>query len=244
MFRLFAPVLLLEAFCLYHAYKNKKDRMWYWIILLLPLIGSIIYLFDNVFNQINSNAINDELKSLVNSNRKVQHLEKALQFADTIVNKTALADEYVRLARYTEAIALYGSCLEGYNADDPDILVKLLKTNYLNHNYKEAIANGLKLEGRKEFENSEERIAYALAMHHQNDTVSAKQVFESMDVPYTNYQHRLEYCRLLLETGQKHEAKDKLQEILSEFDHMDRLERRHKKDVYGELTKLCLSLND
>ena len=43
MFRFYTPILILQVFCLYHAYKNKSENWWYFLILMFPLIGSLIY---------------------------------------------------------------------------------------------------------------------------------------------------------------------------------------------------------
>ena len=42
---------LLQVFCIYHAYKNRKETHWYFIIFFLPIIGGIIYLVTQVFNK-------------------------------------------------------------------------------------------------------------------------------------------------------------------------------------------------
>ena len=47
MLGLFTPILLLQAFCVYHAYRNNVEQRWYWLILFLPLFGCIIYLVQN-----------------------------------------------------------------------------------------------------------------------------------------------------------------------------------------------------
>ena len=47
MLGLYTPVFLLQAFCVYHAYRNNVEQRWYWLILFFPLFGCIIYLVQN-----------------------------------------------------------------------------------------------------------------------------------------------------------------------------------------------------
>ncbi len=243
MFRLFTPIILLQCFCVYHAYKNNKDRIWYFIIILLPIVGCLIYIFDNFNSPDNIGDIAENFKSAVNTNHRVKKLEKAIQFSDNIINKTALADEYVKLKRYAEAIDLYESCLEGYNADDEEILLKLLKAEYHNENYQRAVEYGQRLQGKHLFKSAEEEQYLALALYNNGDVHQAFTTFQRIDVPFGNYDQRLTYYGLLVENDSD-KAKEKLKEILDEFNHMDGLERRNNEATFGKLKKLYQSLPD
>ncbi len=242
MFRLFAPIILLQCFCVYHAYKNDKDRIWYFIIVLLPIVGCLIYIFDNFKTPDNLGEISENLKSAVQTNHRVKRLQKAIEFSDTINNKTLLADEYVKLKRYDDAIQLYESCLEGYNADDKEILMRLIKAAYLSEDYEKVVHQGKKLRGDNLFRNSEEELYFAKALYHTGASDLAIEVFESLDVQYANYRQRLTYYTLLKETDVS-QAKTKLEEILAEFNHMDRKERHNYQSVFNELKKLYESLD-
>jgi hypothetical protein len=61
-------------------------------------------MYHNFYNRNNINTIAEGVKEVVNSNYKIEQLEKALQFSDNITNKTNLADAYVGNNRYTDAI--------------------------------------------------------------------------------------------------------------------------------------------
>lgn len=232
------PLLLLQGFCIYHAYTNKADWKWYALIIFLPLIGSIIYLYVNFVNRQNVNTVSKGVKSVINSNYELEQLEKQMAFSDTIQNKTLVADKYVELERYTEAIDLYESCLEGFNHSDPKILKKLIKALYHAENYEQAVFYGNKIQDDKYFLKSEEAICYAWSLFYQDKQKEAEVLFEKMDVAFANYVHRMEYAKFLHEVGQQDEALAKLEEVMAEFEHMESHERRNLRPTTRAIEQL------
>jgi len=189
MFGLYTPLILLQAFCIYHAYRNNAEQRWYWFILIFPGIGCAFYLYHHFYNRNSLNTIAEGVKEAVSSNYKVTQLEKALRFSDTIKNRINLADAYVDCGRYPAAITLYQETLTGFMADDPSLRMKLLQAHFLNQDYSQAIALGNDLKSEKTFRNAEQRLAYAWALHYDGKTEKAEQVFMDMDTDI------LAFCR-------------------------------------------------
>ncbi len=235
MIRIFPLVVLVQIFCLYHAYKNNTEQKWFWLIVFLPFIGSIIYLYYHFYNRTTVETVSETITKVVNTNYKVEQLEKEVKFSDTVTNKTQLAEEYVNIGSYDKAIDLYKSCLKGTHADDPDILLGLVKSTYLNNNYDATIQYGKIIESEKIFQNAEERVAYAWALFNTGDSANAEKNFEAMDFQFSNYKQRLEYCNFLKEENRIDDAKAKLSEMIEEIDHMDRKEQRSKRTIYRDI---------
>lgn len=238
MLGLYTPVLLLQAFCVYHAYRNNAEQRWYWLIIFFPLVGCIIYLVDNFYNRKNIQTIAKGVQEVINTNYRLEQLEKAMRFNNSLANKTNLADAYVQYARYPEAIELYTDCLAGFMSDDPTLRIKLLQTHFLNRDYDSTIAVGETLASEKSFEKAEEKVSYAWALHYTGRTDRAGEVFDAMDKSFTNYHQRLEYCKFLQQTSKPEVLKEKLSELFGEIEHMQRSERRLKRDVIREIKDL------
>jgi hypothetical protein len=238
MFGFYTVIILLQAFCLYHAYKNNAEQKWYWFILLFSVIGCLMYLFHNFNNQNGIETMTEGLKVAANSNYKIEQLEKALRHSDNITNKINLADAYVSYGRYGDAVALYLDCLKGFMADDPALRMKLLQTYFLHQDYESAILYGNLLRSEKAFKNSEERLAFAWALHYSGKTDLAEEVFQDMDKSYSNYKHRVEYCKFLIATDKKEALKSKLNDLLEEFEHMKGPERSLHRSIIREIKDL------
>lgn len=244
MFGFYTPFFLLQAFCVYHAYRNNAESRWYWFILLFPGIGSGFYLYHHFSNRTNIDAIAETVKVVVNNNYRIEQLEKAFRFSDNHNNRIHLADAYVEYGRYADAIALYEGALIGFMADDEGIRMKLLHAHFLNKNYHEAIALGTALEDKKIFKHAEQRILFAWALHYQNNTDAALKVFEDMDRSFTNYPHRLEYCKFLKATGKTDLLQEKVSELLQEFEHMRGPEKKLYRDIMSDVKSLIPSASN
>ncbi|HYC83698.1 MAG TPA: hypothetical protein VEB86_00690 [Chryseosolibacter sp.] len=235
MYGFYTPFFLLQAFCVYHAYRHNYDYKWYFLILFFPGVGACIYLIHHFYNRQNVKSISEGLKVVVNSNYRIEQLEKTLKFSDTVANRINLADAYVQIGRYNEAADLYRQSLQGFMADDPALRMKLLYALFLKEDYRDCVALGDSLRQEKTFRGASERLAYAWALYYEGHPEKAEATFQDMDRSYTNYNQRLEYCKFLVKTGRKAEAKEKLADLLGEFEHMKGPERRLYRALIAEV---------
>ena len=241
MLGLFTPILLLQAFCVYHAYRNNVEQRWYWLILFLPLFGCIIYLVQNFNSASTIKSLEENVKAAVISNYKTEQLEKALRFSDSVKNKIHLADEYVIIGRYVEAIQLYESSLQGFMSDDPSLRMKLLSAHFMNEDYGAAVQYGDNLKSETVFKNSEVRVTYAWSIYQTGQAALAETIFADMDKSFSNYYHRLEYCKFLIKIEKMELAKEKLTELMQEFDHVKGPERRLNRETFSQVKDLHAS---
>lgn len=235
MFRFYPLVILLYAFCIYHAYTNKADQKWFWIILIFPFFGSVFYLYDTFYRRDEFNGIREEVKSTLVPGYKSNDLEKHLKYTDTVTNRVVLGDEYSSKGNYVEALSLFHSCNEGIYKNDVHLLLKIIKNSYLLEDYKSVIEYGNQIKQEKEFANSNEKAAYAWSLYYENRNEDALTNFEDLNIAYSNYECRLEYARLLNLIDKRNEAKSLIEEMLEEIESMDIYEKKMKKAIYKEI---------
>ncbi len=235
---LYISLTLLYAYCVYHAYKTSAEQRWYWLILFLPVVGCVLYLAQVFANQSTADIPNDNLRESTVSTHRIGQLESAVEFNDSVTNKEALADAYIDVRRYKDAVPLYVSCLQGFMAGDPAISMKLLYAYFMDGNYAEAVELGNLLKSEKGFRDSEARLAYAWALYRRGDKQKAEAAFVDMDRSFTNYHHRFEYSKFLVETASPTAAKAKLSELLEEFDQMKDTERRQTRSIQRDIKML------
>ena len=234
MFRFYPLVILIQAFCLYHAYTHKSDGKWFWIILFFPLVGGLAYLYVHFYNKKNLTNLKEGVKETLTENYRLKKLQQQVAFSDTHSNRMALGTEHMILGNLEKALEIFTSCQTGVYQEDIDLNKKLLQVQYLKDNYKEAINYGNKIINEPEFKHSDEMTAYAWALHKTGQTAEAEEIFDKMDVNYCNYKNRLEYCYFLEETKGANQARVKLDELLREISEMDTYERKvNKKEIQG-----------
>jgi len=238
MLKLFYPLLVLQGFCLWHAYKSNAGQKWYWLIVFLPYVGCFLYLYDAFYSRRTVEVIGEELKSVVNSNYKIEQLEKALKFSSNVKNRMNLADAYAEIGRYKDAIAQYEESREGYMADDEQLSRKLLGALFLDKQYDRCIEIGKQLSGSKSFRNSDQHMDLAWALHYQGQTDESYKHFADMDREFSNYDHRYAFCRFLIATGKAEEAKQKADVLMAEIEMMKSNERRVNRSAIDEIKNL------
>lgn len=241
MFRFYPIVIVLQGFCIYHAYKNNNLQKWFFIIFFLPLIGSLIYLYVHFYNRKNIDDFSEGVKSVLNTNYQIEKLEKELKVADTTTNRVKLADEYLHVGRVEEAVDLYKSSMNGISEDDPELLMKLIKAGFLIKDHQTVIRCGDKIKSDFAFKNSEERVAYAWSLYYLDRKEEADLHFKDMDARFANHKHRLEYSKFMMAIERPKAAKDLLGELLDEFDQMDGREKKLKRTTWKEVKKLYRS---
>ncbi len=234
---------MLQGYCLYHAYKNNNDQKWFWLIIFLPLIGCLIYLYVNFYSKENLENVGEGIKRAVNSNYDTQKIEKDVKVSDTVKNRIRLADAYLVDGRYQDALEMYESCSSGFNENDPVILMKLLKAQYFLENYNEVIRLSEKLKNEKIFQNSEEKTALAVALFRIGNLEEAEIIFKEMDARFSNYNHRIEYAKFLLQTGKNKACKGLLYSLEDEFALMDKGSKKINKEFIQKVKNLSKQIS-
>ena len=132
---LYPLIMILQVFCIYHAFTNKVEQKWYLIIFFLPFLGSLFYLYTHFYSRRNIENIAEGFKGVLIENYTIKKLEQEVKFSDTFANKMALADEHLRVGNYDRAKSLYESCVVEPHLNDTHLNMSLLNVNFLKENY-------------------------------------------------------------------------------------------------------------
>jgi hypothetical protein len=238
----YSVILVLQGFCLFHAYKNNTGQKWYWLIIFLPLIGCLIYLYENFYSTRAIGDITEGVKVLVYSNYAVEKLEKEVKYSETITNKMNLADAYAERGRCDEAIKLYESCRKGFYEKNPDLLRKMVPVYFMKKDYPKVVELGQDLSNAKNLGDSEDKIAYSWALHYTGDTPKAEAEFKKLDAKFANFLPRIEYAKFLIAINRSNDAQKILNAIIDEHEGMDSYEKGLKKGFVRESKRLLQTI--
>ncbi|MBL4703769.1 MAG: hypothetical protein JKY54_04560 [Flavobacteriales bacterium] len=237
---LYPRILVLQVFCIYHAIKSKADQKWFYLIIFLPVIGSIIYLYTNFYNRQNMDSIKKGVKTVVQSNFKTQQLEKEHRINNSFLNTVNLADAYLLNEQTTQAIETYLDCLTRFTISQSEIHRKLVAAYVQNEDYVKAIEHGDKIKEDKAFKTSNERVDWAWAYYYLDQNSEAQVIFEALDRPYANYHQRKNYCEFLMYTDRVDQAKELHQELLQEIRDMSSYEKNNLRDQIRAIKSLII----
>ena len=100
-------VLLLDITLIYHASRTGRLQPWAFIILMVPLVGSLAYicveLVPEWFSSPGARQARQRIADRFDPDKRYRELSDRLADSDTIANRTALAHECLNVARFDEA---------------------------------------------------------------------------------------------------------------------------------------------
>lgn len=235
-------IVALQAFCLYHIYKNGKPYYWYFLIFFIPVIGPIIYFIVNIYNRRDAEKIQEEITSIINPTRKIKDLEKKIEFSDSYTNRIELADAYVDNQDMPNAIVNYKRTLLDVDQNDLYARQQLILCYFQLEDYVGVVEHAEIIMSKPEFKGSKQQFCYGLALKEIGKLEKAEEQLKQIDRPYSNYEERLELAKFYLENDRTSEGKELLQEISAESQHMTKPNRRIYRTTIIEVHRLLKAL--
>ncbi|WP_308990494.1 hypothetical protein QLS71_003315 [Mariniflexile litorale] len=236
-------ILLLQGYCIYHAYKNRNAYYWYFLIMFIPVIGSIIYLITQVYNKQDAEKIQEEIVSVINPTKKIKDLEKRLQFTETYQNRVNLADALLDIKDYKNAIPHYLAALEDSSQNDFYVTNKLIEAYYGLKDYNKVILFAEKIQNQSEFKKSRAQFLYGLALEKLGNFEAAEANLRKIDIRYSFYNERLALAKFLISKDKATDAKEILEEIKIESQNMTSANKRIYRTTVQEVEKLLVELS-
>ena len=234
----------LQAICVIHCLRKGRQTNWIWLIIFLPLIGSLIYIFSEIFTGRDIQKVQSGIGSVFNPGGSVRRLEDNLRFSDTFANRVALADAYLAAGSTDRAIELYESSLEGNFTENEYVLSQLIIAYYQKKRYADIIPIGKKIYKLPQFARSRSHILYAAALGYNGDPESAEKEFKTMKARFANYEARYYYALFLVGNDRAAEARLFLHEMLDEVSHLSSRERRYNSNWFRMAKDQLNKLND
>ncbi|AXG70089.1 anaphase-promoting complex, cyclosome, subunit 3 [Kordia sp. SMS9] len=222
---------------MYHAYKNKKDNFWYYLIMILPLVGALIYLFSQVFNKRDLEKVTEEIATVIIPSKKVKDAERQLAFADTFQNRVALADAYFENDDYENASLHYEAALKGNFQKDFYVISQMIQTMSQSQNYEEVIRLAEEIKDNFEFKNSKSQFVYGLALDKLGRIEEAEENLKNIDQRYSNYAERYTLAKFYHKNGNIAKTIEILDDIITESQHMSSHNRRTYRQVVINVIK-------
>ncbi len=231
-------LIALQLYCAYHVYSTKNNAYWYLAIILAPGIGSAIYLVTQVFTKRDVDKVQQEVTAAINPTKKVQNLEKKVAFSDTFQNRLDLADAYMELNDFANAVSHYETALSGSHRDDFYGNAQLMQALFSSEKYAETVAVAKKIEAHKEFEKSRGNFLYGQALFKLGETDKAEEILRKIDRRYSNYEERLVLVKFLEDHGKRADAVELLDNLVEEGNNLTKPNQKRFGKTFLEIRRL------
>lgn len=217
--------IALQAICVIHCLRRGNQK-WIWIIVFLPVVGSLIYIFSEMITRREIDNVTSGVGSVFNPGGSIKKLEEQLRFSDTFHNRIALADAYLAAGQTNDAIALYEQSLTGVFTENEHVIKQLIIAYANVGRHAEIIPLAKKIYTSPQFAKSKVHILYAMALEQTGKNDLAEKEFSIMNGRFAYFEARYQYALFLLRAGRDEEAKQVLDNMVNEGGHLSSRERR------------------
>jgi hypothetical protein len=235
----------LQAICAIHSLRRGTQGRWIWMIVFLPVIGCLAYLYLEVLPSRRISAPKLDITAVLNPSGKLKKLEDELKFTDTFSNKIKLADAYLETGHVDKAVALYESSLTGAFSENEHVLAKLIIAYSQQERYGDVINIAKKIYRLPQFARSKSHMLYAVALEHSGEAASAENEFKLMKGRYAYFEQRYRYGQFLMRQGRDEDAYIIFSDIVDEVPHLSQMEKKSARlwsnKAKEELKKLAVS---
>ncbi len=243
---LVAVELGLQFICAVHVLRTGRPTQWLFVIMLLPVVGCLAYLFLEVLPEVKhshtARRVTKDVGAVINPDGELRRLTKEAMRTDSVQNKYDLAKECIGRARYSEARELLEQCLTGLHADDPHIMMAMARAQFGDEDFPGCIGTMDRLrESNPDFQSSEGHLIYAQAKEGQGLDGEALAEYDALSTYYPGEEARCRHGLLLHKTGQLDQAEAAFRKVVGSVDTGSKAYFRAQREWY-ELARQHLSL--
>ncbi len=236
----FLPLALMIA-CVVHAIRNGNVWPWIYIIVLLPGIGSLIYLFMEILPEMAksraASRLQSNVRTIADPHRTLREAHRTAELVGSVDAKRTLAEEYMLRGAYADAADIYKEAAQGQFKDDPALLFGLARAQFLSGDPAGAQASLDALQASDpNYVSADAHLLYARALEGQGKTADALAEYKRLVAYYSGEEARARYAMLLEKSGARDEAMDVYRQIVKLLDGAPSRYKKAQKE-WGDIAR-------
>jgi hypothetical protein len=215
-------LVIIDVMLVVHAVRTGRAQPWAFIILLVPLIGAVAYvvavLVPDWFGSPQGQRTQKRVATALNPEKRYRELTDAVEIADTIANRAALAEECMALEKFEEAKRHYEVILARPLGDEPVYMVGKAQAQFRFGQAADTVAILDDLRHRwPDYQSAEAHLLYARALEACGRNDEALAEYRALSDYFVGAEARVRYGLLLAKTGRDSEAKAWLTEVVRQL---------------------------
>jgi hypothetical protein len=228
-------VIVLQITLIYHAAKTGRLRPWAFIILIVPLLGSLAYIAVELLPEwLSSHDVQQARRRVANKldpEKQYRELSDRLVVTDTIANRAALAAECIEIGRFEEAEHHYDHILSLPMGHDPIYALGKAKAQFARKRPSETLATLDELQRTwPGYNSAEAHLLYARALQDAGRTDEALEEYHALLDYAPGAEARVRYGMLLKLAGRIADARHVFNEFLIQM----RRQPKHVRKAQAE----------
>ena len=217
----FLLTVALQVFCVVHLLRTGRNMTWLFLIILVPMVGSLAYLIIEVMPSLNQNpAARKALRrarQAIDPNRGVREGSLNYERSQNIDTASRLAGELTKAGRHDEAIRVCMEARTGLFEDDPKLLLALSNAQFAAGHYSQAIDTLDYLRDKNPtFRSADGHLVYARALEESGATARALEEYAALVNYYPGAEARVRQAMLYKKLGDTPRAAELFAAILKD----------------------------
>lgn len=239
-------VLIQVAFVL-HVIKTGRSTTWIWVVVMLPLAGSLAYIILEILPGLTSSragrSASRKIQSVVNPNKEINSAANHYSMVGSVENSMRLADECIKKGLFAEARDLYEKCLVGPHKGDPKLMLGLATSEfYLGENQKAKDILDELIRVNPGYKNQDAHLLYARALDGLDAAAEALHEYETLHGYFTGPDATYYFASFLKSNNQTEKAVELFEQIVKKAvnssKHYNALHREIIRKSKAELSGL------
>jgi hypothetical protein len=215
-------LLLIDVALIVHAAKTGRFWPWGFVILFVPGFGALAYvlveLLPEWFGSAQGQHARRRVVSTLDPGKRYRELTDQLEVADTIANRSALAEECLALGKFDEAQRHYEHILALPMGDDAIFMLGKARAQFGLGQPQAAVASLDELRQRwPDYQSAEGHLLYARALEESGRIKDALSEYQAVANYCPGAEARVRYGVLLQKADRQTEAKTVLAEVLAQL---------------------------
>ncbi len=233
-------VVILQIIAVVHLFRTGRNMTWLFLIILVPLIGSIAYFIVEVMPSLQNSpgarrALN-RARTAIDPSRGLREGSLNYERSQNVESAARLAGELTKAGRHAEAIRICTDARTGLFEDDPKILLALGLAQFAAADYTAALATLDYLRDKNpSFRSADGHLVYARALEESGATARALEEYAALVKYYPGAEARVRQAMLHKKLGDKARADELFAAILNDA----RLAPKHFKRSEREWIELA-----
>jgi hypothetical protein len=212
-------MLLIQIGFAVHAIRRGYPLFWVFLIIFVPLIGCLLYvvmvLLPEAAQSRTARQGSKLFRKALDPGKELRQRREALELSDTVGNRAALAQEYLKQGMLDDAIQLYERSLTGMYRTDSGLLLGLATALIQAGKFERARETLDTLyETNPGYDNSDAHLLYARAFEELGATDRALEEYAALLRAASGAEVKCRYALLLKRVGRDAEAKGLFEEIV------------------------------
>jgi hypothetical protein len=229
----------LQLYCIYHAVTQRRDTYWIFLILFLPGIGALLYLWLNVWPNIRSQDVQGFANQFKGSQARIKDRLLALEEVPTMQNRLALAQEYKAAGMHAEALEQFGLSRQGIYAKDAHVGFEIAGVLFVQNEFEAAKKMVLEvLEDCPAELRNRARLLLARINEQLGQMLKAETAFKESQTGFPGEEARARYAQFLVTQDRKSEAQKLAADVVRNYNRSTPIYRRSEHEWFLIAQKL------